>query len=373
MLIPQCHFCDHINPTAAKYCNECGSPLHLKPCKQCEAINDGAAKTCYNCGTADPALVITSDAAATTADVESVATVTSGEVSLERERLPLPEPIAESQDVRPGSLAGDMSLERERLSLPEPIADSQEVRSGWPAGDATARDAESDVDAAVRAPQSSGTHERSLVSETLDAMPASVSQNLGAMAKRRLKFRTAMAALPPILLLSAVAVLAYYAYSHPVQLREWLSAARAMVSPAGGGTPIPVSEPSSARTSFAPMARVDPVSVAAMELAAPRPTNEPATEITVSPVAQGSESATGAAGDNGRTPTSNQTHAAVASQPKLSTREQETAAAGASRAEKKASTGTKTNAKKSRKASTRKPTSARAAASSKASTEPLAP
>ncbi len=343
MFIPQCLFCHHTNPAAAKFCNECGSPLHLKPCRQCEAINDATAKTCYKCGTADPALVITPEAAAAMPDVDSMATATPG----------------------------DVSFERERLSLPEPIAESQDVRLRWPAGDATARDAESEVEAVVCAPQSSGTQERSLVSETLDATPAVVSQTPGATAKRRPRFRVAMAALAPVLLLSAVAVLAYYAYRDPVQLREWLSAARETVSPSDGAIPMP-SAPgtSSAPASYAPVASVDTPSVAAMEPAAPRPANEPATDITLSPVRQDSESATGAAGDDGRPPTTNPADATVTSPPQVSTREPATAAR-TSRAEKKSSTGTKTTAKKSKKTSTRKPAPARATPLSNASTGPL--
>ena len=37
-------------PKVAKFCSDCGSPLHLKPCPQCEAINDVTAETCYQCG-----------------------------------------------------------------------------------------------------------------------------------------------------------------------------------------------------------------------------------------------------------------------------------------------------------------------------------
>jgi len=52
----QCIFCAHVNPSGAKFCNDCGSPLHLKPCRQCDAINDRGARRCYNCGIADPVL-----------------------------------------------------------------------------------------------------------------------------------------------------------------------------------------------------------------------------------------------------------------------------------------------------------------------------
>ena len=46
----ECPFCEHPNPAAAKFCNDCGSPLHLKPCRKCDAINDGSVKFCYMCG-----------------------------------------------------------------------------------------------------------------------------------------------------------------------------------------------------------------------------------------------------------------------------------------------------------------------------------
>ena len=35
---------------AAKFCNECGSPLHLKPCPKCDAVNGATSKACYMCG-----------------------------------------------------------------------------------------------------------------------------------------------------------------------------------------------------------------------------------------------------------------------------------------------------------------------------------
>jgi len=45
-----CPFCQHGNPAVAKFCNDCGSPLHLEQCRQCGAINDHAARNCYQCG-----------------------------------------------------------------------------------------------------------------------------------------------------------------------------------------------------------------------------------------------------------------------------------------------------------------------------------
>jgi hypothetical protein len=45
-----CSFCDHANPAGAKYCNDCGSPLHLMLCK-CGAVNNVTDARCYRCGT----------------------------------------------------------------------------------------------------------------------------------------------------------------------------------------------------------------------------------------------------------------------------------------------------------------------------------
>ena len=49
-MVSQCPFCKHINPASAKFCSDCGSPLHLKPCPKCEAVNDWAATNCHSCG-----------------------------------------------------------------------------------------------------------------------------------------------------------------------------------------------------------------------------------------------------------------------------------------------------------------------------------
>ncbi|HJU24101.1 MAG TPA: zinc ribbon domain-containing protein [Casimicrobiaceae bacterium] len=49
-----CRFCSSRNPAAAKFCNECGSPLDLKPCPHCDAINHLAVDICHQCGAALP-------------------------------------------------------------------------------------------------------------------------------------------------------------------------------------------------------------------------------------------------------------------------------------------------------------------------------
>ena len=50
MFLARCPFCSHSNPPGARFCNECGSPLHLRPCDHCEAVNDVLSSACYRCG-----------------------------------------------------------------------------------------------------------------------------------------------------------------------------------------------------------------------------------------------------------------------------------------------------------------------------------
>jgi len=46
----RCPFCSHENPSGARFCNECGSPLHLAPCTHCDAVNDIELSACHGCG-----------------------------------------------------------------------------------------------------------------------------------------------------------------------------------------------------------------------------------------------------------------------------------------------------------------------------------
>ena len=50
MFLTRCPFCTNANPQGSRYCNACGSPLHLRPCPHCEAVNDVAAQACHRCG-----------------------------------------------------------------------------------------------------------------------------------------------------------------------------------------------------------------------------------------------------------------------------------------------------------------------------------
>jgi ribosomal protein L40E len=78
-----CAFCNHRNPAGAKFCNDCASPLHLKPCKQCDAVNDQAATNCYKCGAACPVLFSTAAATRGLSTADSTpAWATPGDVAV---------------------------------------------------------------------------------------------------------------------------------------------------------------------------------------------------------------------------------------------------------------------------------------------------
>ena len=46
----QCLFCNHLNRVGARFCNDCGSQMHLQPCDRCGAPNKRSAKSCFKCG-----------------------------------------------------------------------------------------------------------------------------------------------------------------------------------------------------------------------------------------------------------------------------------------------------------------------------------
>lgn len=56
MFAVQCTFCQHENVPGARFCAECGSPLHLRVCpnSKCGKVSDVNAKQCEHCGTFFP-------------------------------------------------------------------------------------------------------------------------------------------------------------------------------------------------------------------------------------------------------------------------------------------------------------------------------
>ena len=195
MLRPQCPFCNHANPAGAKYCNDCGSPLHLKPCNRCEAINDQVASNCYTCGTEFPVQSTASEtASASPALNTTAASATLSDMGFERGHAPLPESVAESYDV----------------PLRQP-------------GNETVGTRDHTVDIVAREPRSLSGDVASLFAaqRATEIVPL---HDLGAAARRRPLPRLALAVVLPAALLTAVGVSAYYVYRHQAQLSGSLSA-----------------------------------------------------------------------------------------------------------------------------------------------------
>ena len=49
MFATKCSFCQFDNVPGARFCAECGSPLHLKVCPGCGKVSDVTAQTCEHC------------------------------------------------------------------------------------------------------------------------------------------------------------------------------------------------------------------------------------------------------------------------------------------------------------------------------------
>jgi hypothetical protein len=49
MFATKCSFCQHDNTPGARFCADCGSPLHLQVCASCGKVSDVTAKACEFC------------------------------------------------------------------------------------------------------------------------------------------------------------------------------------------------------------------------------------------------------------------------------------------------------------------------------------
>src|ERR1700694_1330100 len=97
MLPTQCAVCDHKNPPDAKFCNECGSPLHLTSCNHCGAVNDRASPHCYSGGAQIPVRSLAAEAAPVSAvpDATAASKILS-DIGVESGRAPLAKSAAAS-------------------------------------------------------------------------------------------------------------------------------------------------------------------------------------------------------------------------------------------------------------------------------------
>ncbi len=196
---PQCPFCAHTNPADAKFCNECGAPLHLRPCNQCEAVNNQVDENCYKCGMALSMPCTANEAAPVWPALNTVAASAS---------------------------PGDLCFESGHAPLTESVTEGQEVRLRQ-SSDETAAARDCAVEVITHAPRSPGEDMPSPVStkdHPADAIPL---HDLGAAAGPRPLSRLPLAVVLSVALLTAVGVSAYYAYHHQTQLVGPLSAAPA--------------------------------------------------------------------------------------------------------------------------------------------------
>ena len=186
----RCPSCDHGNPAGAKFCNNCGLPVHLQPCSNCEAINDRTANRCYKCGSP---------------------------LSLSLVPVLQPEPAIAAADTSPSSPSADRTIVDLRTPVPELAEESRPHYCG-------AAVAEDGVAIA-------GTKHTLTTDETLTAsaqrpaqeefaVPAADldSESVQAIVakRRRPGLRLAVAAA----MLVALTVPAYLAYEDPTWFRE---------------------------------------------------------------------------------------------------------------------------------------------------------
>ena len=88
MLSLCCSFCQHANPADAKYCNECGGALRLKPCVRCDAINAQDATRCHHCGgdfTQSPSTAATVTSTAAEQEAQGRSSVVRAVETIERD------------------------------------------------------------------------------------------------------------------------------------------------------------------------------------------------------------------------------------------------------------------------------------------------
>ena len=197
MFPPQCPFCAHPNPVGAKFCNECGAPLHLRPCNLCEAVNNQVAKNCHKCGMA---LSMPSTA-------------------------PEAAPVWPALDTAVASASlGDLCFEGGQARLTESVTESQDVRLRQ-SGDETAAARDGRVEPIAHGPRSPGEDMTSPVSTEDRAADAIPLHDPGAATGPHPLSRLALAVVSSAALLTAVGGSAYYAYRHQTQLVEPLSTA----------------------------------------------------------------------------------------------------------------------------------------------------
>jgi len=339
MVPSQCLFCDQVNPTGAKFCNNCGAPLQVKLCSRCEAVNDQTAKSCHKCGTEFPAPAITAGAPPTSsAPNVTAASPAVGEplpFRLDFDLRELPNPLPSAQIVTAAahaSFASEPALATANSPAPQlarPVA-------------AVALDK---VDLAIDRQHSTFDHsipsafvgpERGHTPERESAVPL---HNPEATTERHPSSRAVRAVALSIAAFTAIGILAYYVYG-PSMLPAQREGAQVSSTPAdvNAGGPLTAPRPVGETASSGPSASVGTDSAAVVGAAIPAPSAEPSTAATGAPAGQGTAAATGSTGVASQTPSPNEPRLQLSTSDRVSAPED--AAARANEVVKKPSAAT---------------------------------
>jgi ribosomal protein L40E len=346
MLSPRCLFCDGVNPADAKFCNHCGSSLHVKQCARCKAVNDEAATTCLKCrtnfrvqstGSMVPPMSSGRDSAAPSQEFNdplpfrlssifdevklapSAAKATAdapssigSEAALASTSSTAPQRATPGAAIEPSKFGRAFDSERSNFEEPTPsmvagsdsahppepepgpAPGSQPVSERWPGND-TAMTRGPGAEIATREARTLGGDVPSLSSTAQRIAPQSPPSNLEATAESRPTSRVTRTVALATLALTAVGVLGYYVYSESLQPNEGQGAQAVSGSSVASGTekpPPPVEPPTSATGSTVSQAATaaSDSTGAAGQLRQP---NDPPRQISTSDQASpGQESAT---------------------------------------------------------------------------------
>ena len=284
----QCLVCDHVNPAGAKFCNDCGSPLHVKECSRCEAVNDRAAKNCFKCGTEFPAPATRPETPPT-----SVAQAVTAASPAINERLPFRLDFDLNGFPKPAPSVPDVTV-----AEPAPVASESANATVSSAALQLARPAaaiEPDKFDPVREPQTWGGAVTPLVSGAEGETEKARLHNREATAELRSMSRVVRTVSLAAIALIAIGTLAYYVYKPSMPLNEGQDAQAVSAAPAdvsAGGRPT------------RPIAKIG-------ETPSSPPPASPGTALTISPVGQGTVAPTGSSGAAGQTPSTNTPHRRV--------------------------------------------------------------
>ena len=207
-----CAFCLHDNPAGARYCNDCASPLALKPCRACDAVNARAAAACHRCRT--PFAVEPPPS-----DVSTETLVAQADETLQALRRELAEATSRAASVQQGD--ADVGADAQPVSVDEnPLPRAPSIETAAAAA------------AIPDAPLPRGEHFISLQSEPPIPAPRSIGEAARIDAAETVVLRgrraSPMVAVTAIMLLLALPV-AFYAWRNPDQVQGWFDRLQTMV------------------------------------------------------------------------------------------------------------------------------------------------